>query len=243
MCKKPQLLNLTFSLAAALTLITAMLTPVHAANENLPKQYRDINVQGDLDMVEVFLRGATVDKHKQVEMVKANPENYSPVVLAAMGQFLINEGNRKKSIKMMDEAIFWYYAGHLRANYDFKRCTDPTAFRAVDNIQTSFGQLVARHARNNLDELQATIKEILEWDEKTEHKYDHRWINLHTATFQKLMEMKESEREKAKVEPLSKPESEWEQIAEDNRNNYYQRFKQSIEDIKELEGLSEGGGA
>ena len=54
-------------------------------------------------------------KQSAVEMVKKHSENYAPPALFGLSKSLFEAGKK-------DDAMFWFYAGQLRARYDANRC-------------------------------------------------------------------------------------------------------------------------
>ena len=56
----------------------------------------------------------------------------------------------------------------------------PTFPRGATTILTeNYGPPINQYAFEHKKKLKATILKVVEWDRRTPHKYDHRWINLH----------------------------------------------------------------
>ena len=128
-----------------------------------------------------------------------------------------------------DEAAFWFYAGQLRARFDANRCADASARAAPGALNARYGPPINKYAFGDLAKLEALVPKVVEWDRKTPHNYDHRWINLHgmEAMMSGLSGDKNAERK-----PLSLPNEQWDKIAEDTRKGYLKDFKDLIAQFK-----------
>ena len=75
------------------------------------------------------------------------------------------------------------------------------------------------------------IAKVVEWDRKTPHAYDPRWINLHGI--QAVQAAKDPQlAAKLTQESLSLPQSQWAALAEQTRTKYLQGFKDAITQLK-----------
>jgi hypothetical protein len=173
------------------------------------------------ETIEVLEKGNAKEQQRAIERIKAGPQNFAPPVLYALANVLFERGEK-------DDATFWYYAGQLRARFDANRCADVTARQAVRELNRSFGVGINKYAFEDLPKLEALIPRVVEWDRRTPHKYDHRWINLHG-----MEAMRSGLGGKSGAVPaLSAPEAEWEKIAEKTREDYLDGFKKAVARVK-----------
>lgn len=155
-----------------------------------------------------------------VDAVQAHPENYEPPVLFALSQALFADGKK-------DEGAFWFYAGQLRARFDANRCADESARSAVGVLNNNYGPPVNQYMFKDLAKLEALIPKVVEWDRKTPHNYDPRWINLHGMNAM-LSGMDGGKSD----ETMSLPASEWDAIAEKTRKDYLSGFQEAMVKFK-----------
>lgn len=164
-----------------------------------------------------------------VAEILADPSGAAPPVLCLLSEILCAEGDFRG-------AMFWFYAGQLRARFDANRCRDRSAAGAVDRLTARFGPAVNRHGFAHLDELADVVAQVLEWDRTTPHAYDHRWISLHgmammRATLDPSFAVSEND--------ISQPEERWPDIAEQTRNTYAAGFRAALDAARSAGG---GGG-
>lgn len=154
--------------------------------------------------------------------VTAAPERYNPQVFYVLSAALFADGSP-------DDAMFWFYAGQLRARYDANRATDELAGVVVGQLNEMFGPNINRHAFQDLDALEATLGRVLEFDHVTPHHYDPRWINRRTPA---AMTAALAGRP---VDPstMLRPVTEWSAIAEQTRTDYAEGFTEALRKAKE----------
>jgi hypothetical protein len=145
-----------------------------------------------------------VAREQMVAAILQEPERFAPPVLSTLAAVLFAQGER-------DEAVFWYQAGQLRARFDADRCADRTAGAAVAVLRQRNGASINRHAFADPERLRTIVERVVAWDRATTYAYDHRWINLHgMGAFPGV----------GAGGPLSRPASEWPDIAERTRAEY-----------------------
>lgn len=185
--------------------------------------YAEIDTRLANETFQSLFKGTPEQRRKAIESIIANPENYAPPVFYALSHVLFNEARK-------DEALFWFYAGQLRARFDANRCSDVSARQAVGALNQQFGPLINQYAFLDIAKLEELIPKVVEWDQKTPHQYDHRWINLHGMNaILAGLEPKKS------IDPqpeLSLPKENWEAIAEKTRNDYLNGFKEAMVKMK-----------
>jgi hypothetical protein len=180
-------------------------------------EYAQIDTRIQSETGEILSKGTPEEKDRAIERVLAKPENYAPPIFYVLSHALFAKDRK-------DEAAFWFYAGQLRARFDVNRCADASASGAVSALNAMYGPLINRYSFGDLDKLEKLVPRVVEWDRKTPHNYDHRWINLHGmgAMNEALGNFK------TKRDPLSRPIEEWEKIAENTRTEYYRDFQDGI---------------
>lgn len=116
---------------------------------------------------------AIADRSAAIDEVIGKASEQMPPVLYALANVLSRESGR------IEEAIFWYHVGRLRAVYDAQRCRDETARQAVGVLGMGLSQELRKAHLENPERVLPIAKRAIEWDAANPHSYDHRWINLH----------------------------------------------------------------
>lgn len=187
-----------------------------------PWHERPIDTALSDDMKE-RLSGADADARVAAAAeVEASPERFNPEVfyLVALVHFAADRPQ---------DAMFWFYAGQLRARFDANRCADELAGTYVNRLNDQFGPAINQYAFQHLDQLEATVTRVIDFDRTTPHSYDPRWINRHTpAALTAAMTGEE-------LDPttMSKPEAEWPAIAEQTRTDYEKGFAEALAQAKQ----------
>ncbi len=185
--------------------------------------YAEIDTRLAKETLQSLSNGTPEQRRKAIEAIIANPENYAPPVLYGLSHALFNEARK-------DDALFWFYAGQLRARFDANRCLDVSARQAVGVLNQVFGPLINQYAFQDIAKLEELVPKVVEWDQKTPRKYDHRWINLHgmDASIAGMEAKKSSDSQPS----LSLPRESWEAVAEKTRSDYLSGFKEAIVTMK-----------
>jgi hypothetical protein len=216
---KKGLCNCAAALGASLCLASAA---VCAQESVQPRgQFAQIDTRLANETIEVLENGNAEQQQRTIQRIKERPQNFAPPVFYVLSNVLFQRGEK-------DEAAFWYYAGQLRARFDANRCADVTARQAVRELNQRFGSAINQYASQDLPKLEALIPRVMEWDRRTPHRYDHRWINLHG------MDAVRSglDARSTPVTVLSAPEDEWEKIAEKTREDYLNGFGKALARMK-----------
>lgn len=182
-------------------------------------EYATIDMKPLITVIQTLQKGSDAEKAQAAKGIQSNPEKYAPPVFYILSETLFKQGDK-------DKAAFWFYAGQLRARYDAERCADVSARQAVAALNQHFGQPINQYMFENLPKLKALIPQVIEWDKKTPHDYDHRWINLSG------MEAINGTADGSKP-VLSLPENEWPAIAEKTRQNYLEGFHEALKMAQE----------
>jgi hypothetical protein len=195
-----------------------------APEKEEPKDpYADIDVTLLDETFEKLDKGTDEERKKTIEEVRKSSDKYPPPVFFSMSKILFEDGKK-------DDAAFCFYAGQLRTHYDANRCADPSAREVLNLLTDEYGAEINKYMFKDLAKLEKLIAKVVEWDRKTPHNYDPRWINLHGKEAQKE-EPDDGEPEK-KPTALSLPKEQWEAIAEQTRKGYLNAFKKVIADLK-----------
>ncbi|MCA9405993.1 MAG: hypothetical protein KC684_05605 [Candidatus Omnitrophica bacterium] len=201
----------------------------HSVEIPADSPYAQVDVVRSSAAIHILLGDNSVLKKAQISEIIQNAENYAPPVFYLLS-FALFEDDQK------DEAMFWFYAGQLRGRYDANRCADKSAGAAISELNAQFGPAVNRYAFQDLDKLEKTVLKVLEWDRRTPHSYDHRWINLHGM--EAMISLLEVQEGKVAVEDIvmSRPESEWEEIFRQTQETYLTGFKEVLKMMQERQG-------
>lgn len=185
------------------------------------REFAPIDIRLANDTIEVLAKGDAEKRLRTIQQIKDHPENFAPPVFYVLSNVLFQLGNK-------DDAAFWFYAGQLRARFDANRCTDISAREAVDVLNQQFGPPINQYTFQDISKLEVLIPRVVEWDRRTPHQYDNRWINLHGMDV--VMYGMDAKPETSRT--LSAPREEWEEIAEKTREDYLNGFKEAIAQIK-----------
>jgi len=178
--------------------------------------YAEIDTRLANEAIQLLANRSVEDRRRTIEQIKAAPDKYAPPVLYLLSKVLFQDGKR-------DEGAFWFYAGQLRANFDASRCADESAREAVSVLDKEYAALINRYTLRDLPKLEQLVNQVIEWDRKTPHNYDHRWINLHGMGA--MMAGLNVDGAAAKPGVLSLPKEQWDEIAEKTRADYLAGFR------------------
>ncbi|WP_353189210.1 hypothetical protein [Pandoraea pnomenusa] len=221
-------MNVTEKIAGILTLLICLLPCAQVSAETVTVapvgDYATIDTQRTNQALQVFAKGTPLEKRAAADEIVAHSENYAPPVFYALSQALFEDGKQ-------DEGAFWFYAGQLRARFDANRCADKTAKSAVSGLNNRYGPLINQYMFKDVSKLEALIPEVVAWDRKTPHSYDHRWINLHgMAAMMAGLNAKSGLAQPSSA--MSLPQEQWERIAEQTRLEYMRGFQEAMAAMK-----------
>lgn len=157
--------------------------------------YATIDIRGQLATIARLRELIPTPRREAINAALANPAALSPPALYALAN-AISQDDAK-----IEDAVFWYHVGRLRAVYDGLRCKDPTARNAVNILGRNLNPDIARYQRQRRQRTLEIAQIALEWDRSNPRLYDQRWINLYGKVA----------RESAGTDPaeLTVPEAEW----------------------------------
>lgn len=176
--------------------------------------YKTIDVRLANDTIKMLRRGKEKARAELIKKIISSPENYAPPGLYLTSSILFEAKKR-------DEAMFWFYAGQLRGRIDANICADKTAGSGVGVLNDMFGVPINQYAFKDVSKLKQTVEQVLEWEEKTECKYDRRWINLHG--------LRAFPGDTNAV--LSAPKEDWDKIRKKTREEYRSSFYELLESL------------
>lgn len=180
-----------------------------------------IDVASSINAFEALGSENIAIRDNAIATIIRNPELYNPTVFYKLSEILFLQGKK-------DDAMFWFYAGQLRARYDANRCADETARSAVSVLNENYGPQINKYAFEDLDKFEKIMSKVIEFDKNTKHLYDQRWINLHGMGAM----MDELGDKKAQSRIQSLPIDEWAKIAEKTRNEYFEGFNDAMKQIR-----------
>lgn len=130
-------------------------------------EYLELNTQKTNRLVQEVTEG-NLDT---IRKVMDNPNDYEPPVLFAYAEQVYKSGH-------YDTAMFWFYTAQLRARSDANKSLDNSVQEGVTRLSSVYSQTIGRYAMEHPNELESTMKKVLEWDTISERNYDPRWVAI-----------------------------------------------------------------
>jgi hypothetical protein len=100
------------------------------------------------------------------EIVKGRDHLQDPVLLLRAASIFYQYGRK-------EDAVFWYYAGHLRTRQQMAVDGGRGRVGFVEVVGT-IGQHISVYAQSDAAHLEAVLAQVLEWDAKTANVYRER---------------------------------------------------------------------
>jgi hypothetical protein len=170
----------------------------------------------DLDRTVAIIRtlGKTTahENDAVIDELKSHADAYPPPVFFSLSQLLYRRGD-------VDDAIFWFNAARLRADYDALRSADPAAAQSAVIAMIRQLPISLRKAQfTDLPKLRGIIGKVIAWDETTPHHYDARWIEFSgiAATNGNA------------ARPAAMPPEKWDALAKQVRESYRSDLDKAI---------------
>jgi len=198
--------------AARPTPQTAIASPAggqKAIQVRLQGEYATIDTKLTIETIRRLQGTVGIEDDGLISDVENNSGNYAPPVLFALASLLYKQGRS-------DDAIFWFNAARLWANFDAARCADVSARSAVPALVAQIPAQLRRSQFDDPEKLKDIIHRVVQWDESAPYNYDYRWINLHgpDAIRSGLGNADTTNK------PLSLPREEWGALAQRTRADY-----------------------
>lgn len=182
--------------------------------------FKGIDISRHNEAIEILNGKDNVLKQQIVDSILKNPNFYNPPVIYALSRELFNQ-NKK------DDAMYWFYIAQLRARYDANLCMDNTAKQGVSILNGEYGPDINKYAFQDIDKLEKTVTQVVDFVRTNEENYDHRWINLHGMDAV-LAGMDENSEKKE----LSQPKDKWAEIKKKTVDDYYNGFIEYVKKKK-----------
>lgn len=125
-------------------------------------------------IVQALLDSVGHESDALLARIEKSPGDYPPPVLFAMSNLLYLQGRT-------DDALFWFNAARLRANFDTLRSADPGARWEVAEQMKMIPLALRRAQFDDLPKLRKIVAAVLKWDEDTPAAYDFHWISRDAA--------------------------------------------------------------
>jgi hypothetical protein len=135
-------------------------------------EYATINMKPTITLLQKLQTTSGRENDALMAEIEQNPGNYVPPVLMALAVVRFREGR-------IEDALFWYNAGRLRAMYDAARCSDMSARSAVTALVYKTPKELLKAQFDDLTRLRNIVTRVVKWDEVTPQNYEYRWISLH----------------------------------------------------------------
>jgi hypothetical protein len=220
--------GLAFALALGWAQVSAQVVPppVVAPEKGLKLHdkpqgiYATIDIRGQLATIARLRELIPTPRREAINAALSNPAALSPPALYALANALSQDDAK------IEDAVFWYHVGRLRAVYDGLRCKDPTARNAVNILGRNLNPDIARYQRQRRQRTLEIAQFAVQWDQQNPRLYDQRWINLYGKVA----------RESAGTDPaeLTVPEAEWPAILERVHGAH-------LKSVQDFAALKQGG--
>jgi hypothetical protein len=179
-------------------------------------EYAKIDTKPITAAMEKLLKGTPEEKKATMDEIVAHSDRFAPPVLCALGSTLAAE-------ERMDDAMFWFYAGQLRARFDIRRCADPTVGGVASILTQQYGAPINSYGFKHPAELKKAVQRAVTWDADTPYNYDQRWVNLHG-----MGAVTGDQKSASSVD-----EKTWPALAKATRETYWSGFRLAIGDNPE----------
>jgi hypothetical protein len=186
---------LVFLHALALPAAAQQPAPEAKAYDKPQGIYATINTSGTESAIRQLGQLIPTPRREAIAAAVGAAPRLAPPVLYALAN-AISQDDRQ-----IEEAVFWYHVGRVRAVYDALRCKDPTARSALAILGKGLSPDITRYQRQRRARTLEIARLAIDWDQKNPRNYDHRWINLYgrVARFSDGTDPAE----------LTEPEAEW----------------------------------
>lgn len=119
---------------------------------------------------EGITRMSNSEKAALFEYAKSNPGKVKPVVFMALADYIFETDK--------NEALFWYFAGRVRATSDIAMCEDTSARQQLA-IYPMMAPNTMQYAFENEKLVKAAVKKALAWDEANKERLHPEWACYH----------------------------------------------------------------
>ena len=174
--------------------------------------FKEIDVANQNQALSILTGEDKEQRFMMADIFFQDQNKWYPPVVYAVSQVLFEKGYK-------DDAAMWFYIGQLRARIDANICQDETARGAVSILNDNFGVIINKHTLQDIDKLETTVNNAVEFVREYEPTYDQRWINLHGMwAINGIPENK----------TLSFPKEDWAAIKKKTIDDYYSDFEKLV---------------
>lgn len=138
------------------------------------------------------------EKFKLYKYAKSNPDKVKPIVFIALADYIFKTNK--------EEALFWYYAGRVRATSDIAMCEDESARQQV-SYYPDIAINTMMYSYNNPKLTKNAMIKALKWDEENRARINPEWACYHGSMVFKL-----------NGEVITKDMSEYDKIQKETRD-------------------------
>ena len=144
-------------------------------------------------------------KAELFEYAKTYPDKVKPVVFMALADYIFKTDK--------NEALFWYFAGRIRATSDIAMCDD-TSSRQQLAYYPEMATNTMNYGSQNPKQVKNAIKKALKWDETNKNRMHPQWACYHGSMVFLL-----------NGEVTTKDMAEYEKIQKETRDYIYKGLK------------------
>jgi hypothetical protein len=157
--------------------------------------YAEINLTDTASAMRQLGQMIPVPRREAIAAAIPNAPRLAPPALYALANAIAQDDAR------MEDAVFWYHVGRIRAVYDALRCKDASARGEIVVLGKGLNPDLTRYQRQHRQRTLEIAELAIQWDQQNPRNYDYRWINLRGKVA----------RDSAGTDPaeLTAPESEW----------------------------------
>jgi hypothetical protein len=158
--------------ALVLMMVATGLAPSVAAAA-VPEAYSITDMEQTIALIRTLGKTSGHENDRVVDQLRQHADLYPPPVFFSLAQLLYRRGE-------LDDAIFWFNAARLRADYDALRSSNlPAARNGVIAMVRNLPIELRKAQFNDPQKLRMIVAKVISWDETTPHHYDARWIDFH----------------------------------------------------------------
>ena len=202
------------TVAAATTTASAVANPAAAG----PEAYSITDMEQTIALIRTLGKTKAHENDGVIDQIRQHADLYPPPVFFSLAQLLYRRGE-------VDDAIFWFNAARLRADYDALRSSNlPAARNGVIAMVRNLPIELRKAQFNDPQKLRTIVAKVIDLDETTPHHYDARWIDFHGVAAASSGAANGGQ----PVATVTLPPERWDEIARQLREQYRRDLEQSI---------------
>ena len=214
-----QILGTLYPCRDSVAAANAAAAPAPVANPPAgPEAYSITDMEQTIALIRTLGKTTGHENDGVVDQVRQRADLYPPPVFFSLAQLLYRRGET-------DDAIFWFNAARLRADYDALRSSNlPAARNGVIAMVRNLPIELRKAQFNDPQKLRTIVAKVIDWDETTPHHYDARWIDFHGVAAASSGAANGGQ----PVATVTLPPERWDEIARQLREQYRRDLEQSI---------------